>query len=146
MRLSAEAADCVAAAPVEGGGEPAVDLGPGRGGCGEGQQRHGEAQRVRVALGHARRGPRDPDRLDRAFEPRPMLGPQRLGDRVVVIGERVGEGGRRMMGLAGVAVEPGLDVARRRPAQAHERGERGGEAEREQNDAGDAQRARREEP
>ncbi len=106
----------VAAAPVEGGGEPAVDLGPGRGGRGEGQQRHAEAQGIRVAVDHARRGPRKTNRLERTFEARSMLGPKRPGQRVVVISERIGEGSRRLVGFARVAVESGLDVAGRGPA------------------------------
>ena len=51
-----------------------------------------------------------------------------------------GDAPRRSRGRAGG------DVASRRPAQPQERGERRTQAEREQDDAGDAQRARREEP
>ena len=51
-----------------------------------------------------------------------------------------------MMGLARVAIEPGLDIASRGPAEAQEWRECSGEAECKKNDPGDAQRKRGNEP
>ena len=105
----------------------------------EGEHRHGEAERVGVPLGHARRGRGDANRVDLALEPRPMGRPKGLRARIaVVVGESVGERGGGTVARLRVAIEPGEHVARRRAAQSHERREGGSDAEREQDDAGDA--------
>jgi len=134
-------------APVESGGEAAVHLGAGHDRRREGEHGHGEAQRIRVSLGHARGGRGDADSVDLAFKPRPMGGPKGLRARIaIVIGERVGERGGGTVADLGVAVEPGEHVARRGTAQSHERreGDSGGECE--HDDPGDAKDARRELP
>ncbi len=135
------------AAPVEGVGEAAVHFGTRRHRGREGHQRDAEAERVGVALGHARGGRRDPDRLNRAFKPLAMGLPQGAGAGIaVVVGEGVGERGRRTVGRSRVAVEARQNVARRRPSQPHERRKGGEGGEREDGDAGDAGHPRRELP
>ena len=147
MRLAAAAAIAVVAAPVEGGGEAAVHFRTGRDRGREGHQRDAEAERVGVALGHARGGRRDPDRLDRAFKPLAMGRPQGAGAGIaVVVGEAVGERRRGTVARARVAVEPRQNVARRRPAQPRERRKRDEGGEREHSDAADAGHPRRELP
>ena len=113
----------------------------------EGEHRHAETERVRVSLGHARRGRGDADRFDFALETRPMGRPKGLRAGIaVVVGERVGERGGGTVARLRVAVEPGQDVARRRAAQSHERRKGYSSAEREQDDAGDAEGPWRELP
>ena len=73
--------------------------------------------------------------------------PKRLRARVaVVVGEAVGERGGWTVVRSRVAVEPRQNVARRRAAQPRERREGDEPREREQDDAGDAEGARRELP
>ena len=134
------------AAPVEGRGEAAVHFGTGRHRGREGHQGGAEAERIGVALGHAGSGRGDADRLDRAGEPGLVLRPEGAGDGVVGIGEAVGERRRGTMAGVGVAVEAGGDVARAGPAQPHERRERYDKRQGKQDDAADAQGARREYP
>ena len=136
----------VSAAPVEGGGEATVKLRAGRDRRGERHHRHPEPQGVGVALGHARRGRGDAQGLDRLSEPRLMGGPQGPSHRIVGVGERVGERGRRPVGGAGIPIEPRRDVAAGRPAQSQKRRERGQQPEPEQGDPRNAQGARGEEP
>jgi hypothetical protein len=138
--------DRVGAAPVEGGGEPAVEFRARRDRGRERHERDGEAQRVRIALGHVRGGRRDADFFDRAGEARLMRGPQRPGDRILVIGERVGERSRGPVVLPRVAIETGRDVAVRGPAEASEGDERSENREGKQRDAGDPHALRRYEP
>ena len=139
--------DGLVAAPVESGGEAAIHLRSRNDRGGEGEQRHAETERVGVAVDHARRGRGDPDGLDFALEARLMGRPKRLRVGVaVVIGERVGERGGRTVARLRVAVEPGQDVGPRRAAQSQERRKGCSAGEREQDDAADAERARRELP
>ena len=147
MRLAAGGGDRLVAAPVEGRREAAIGFRPGHDRRREGEQRHAEANRIGVALGHARGGRGDANRVDRTLETRPMRRPHRLGARIaVVVGEAVGERGGRPVVCSRVAVEARQDVARRRAAHPRERRERNPAGEREQDDAGDAQRPRRELP
>ena len=135
------------AAPVEGGREAPIGFRPGRDRRREGEQRHAEANRIGVALGHARGGRSDANGVDRALESRPVGRPHRLRARIaVVVGEAVGERGGRTVVRSCVAVEPREDFARRRAAQARERRKRSPAGECEQHDAGDAERPRRELP
>ena len=113
--------------------------GPGDDRRRKGEHRDGEAQRVRIPRGHARRGRGDANRVDFALKPRPMGRPKSCGARIaVVVGERVGERRGGTVAHLRVAIEPGQDVARRRPAQPHERRKGCSDAESEQDDAADA--------
>ena len=139
--------DSLVAAPVESGGEAAVHFRAGDDRRREGEHGDGEAQRIRVPLGHARRRRGDADRVDFALKPRPMGRPKGLRARIaVVIGEAVGKRGGGTVVHLRVAVEPGEHVARRGAAQSQERRESGSGGEREQNDPGDAKDAWRELP
>ena len=139
--------DSLVAAPVEGGGETAVHFRSRRDRRGEGEERHAEAERIGVALGHARGGRGDADRFDRALKTRAMRGPKGVRARVaVVVGEAVGERGGGTVVRSRVAVEPRQNVARRGAAQTRERRKGDEPREREQDDAGDAEGPRRELP
>src|ERR1700722_631633 len=73
--------------------------------------------------------------------------PKGLGARIaVVVGKRISERSGWTVAHLRVAIEPGQDVARRRTAQSHERRQRCADAEREQDDAADANSLRRELP
>ncbi len=139
--------DGLVAAPVESGGEAAVHLRSRNDRGGEGEQRHAEAERIRVTVDHARRGRGDANGLDFALEARLMGRPKRLRVGIaMVIGERVGERRGRTVACLRVPVEPGKDVGPRRTTQAQERRKGDPAGEREHNDAADAEGARRELP
>jgi hypothetical protein len=70
-----------------------------------------------------------------------------LGSRIaLVVGQRVGEGGGGTVGRLRVAIEPAQHIVRRRAAQSRQRRKGRSSREREQDDARDAQEARRELP
>ena len=73
--------------------------------------------------------------------------PESLSGRIaMIVGERIGERGGGTVTDLRIAVEPGENVARRGATQSQEGGERRSGAEREQDDAGNANRARGELP
>ena len=140
--------DGLVAAPVESGGEAAVHLGSGDDRRREGEHRHAEAERVGVALGHAGRGRRETRMASTSRSSRARWAAQSAcvpGSPWSLASESASEEAGRWLDLR-VAIEPGQDVARRRPAQAHERRKGDAGADREQDDAGDANGARRELP
>ena len=136
----------ITAAPVEGGGEPAVKLGAGRDRGRKGHHRDAETQGVRVAFDHARGRRLDLGRLDRPGELGLMRRPHGARHRIVGIGEIVGERGGGPVRRPRIPIEARRDVARRRPAKSNERRERDQDPEREQDDARNPERARRDEP
>ncbi len=119
------------ALPVEGRG----DAPPAFPACGdEGRDDEDDdegAQRHRVAHVEARRWPAGLEPLRGEQRPFDMGAPQRHRPRIGLRGrELVGDGGRRPMGHAGLAVEPAQTVVARREADENQRnGGRSGEDE-----------------
>ncbi len=128
-----------AAAPIEGGGDPAIALRPGDQPGGDQGDQHGETQGARVAPRHARRRLGGRESFELAGEAVAMQRPQRLGGGVVArhrqpVVERSGGPVRR----AGIAIKPGERLGAGRPPKPRHGEQRDDESQSERGDAADS--------